>query len=486
MCGIFGILESSSSGLFSSDAKIVWGMALLTSMRGADATGFIGVDVKKNQADYMKVTGGPWEWNSWDKADEFTKRIVSKYNVVIGHGRAATIGKNIALNAHPFRHGDITLVHNGTLRNFAALKHRHKLDFDVDSEAVCWLMNKIGLQETIDEIEGAFALAWWDGKNQTVNFIRNSERPLSYTVSTNNRRLLFASESPTVAYGAFSHKADKFKEVKEVPVWKHFQITCKGSYNTDIEIVETNITKKYTSSPSHYTGKASSHHAGFGGYWGGEEHLDSYSPPSANTSVARNTNPLTAKVIVCTGEDLEFELMDYDQLEAVQDGQKVIILRGKIPKTNAKVEVVAKYYKGPESLVSFLEKKETKPIFRGVVQEIRVLDYETYTCRIFLDKAIEVEDIPATPDEVKTHNPNGLLDLAEGKTMSFYQWSHLQPKGCIQCGNYLNIMRSKNMIKVSSIKGGNDLEDGIMCEVCSGLYLQLKENADGKEKVALS
>ena len=47
MCGIFGLLESSSSGLFSSDAKIVWGMALLTSIRGADATGFIGVDVKK-------------------------------------------------------------------------------------------------------------------------------------------------------------------------------------------------------------------------------------------------------------------------------------------------------------------------------------------------------------------------------------------------------------------------------------------------------
>lgn len=482
MCGIFGLLESSSSGLFSSDAKIVWGMALLTSMRGADATGFIGVDVKKNQTDFMKAVGGPWEWNNWKQSDEFMKRIVNKYNVVIGHGRAATIGKNIALNAHPFKHGDITLVHNGTLRNFAALKSKHKLNFDVDSEAVCYLMNKIGLEETINEIDGAFALAWWDAKTQTVNFIRNHERPLCYTVSTNNRRLIFASESPTTAYGAFSHKTDKFKDVKEVPTWKHFAISCKGTYNSELEIVETNITKKYVSTPSYSPSKAHPHYAGFGGY--GEEYWDNY--PTKASYISPTKTQQSSKVIVCTGEDLEFELMDYDQLEAVQDGQKVIILRGKIPKSNAKVEVVAKYYKGPDALVAFLEKKETKPIFRGVVQEIRVLDIETFSTRIFLDKAVEVEEEETIPEEVKTNAPNGLLELAEGKTMSFHQWSHIQPKGCAQCGCHLNIMRSHKMIRVSSVKQGNELEDGIMCEVCSAIHLHLKDAPDGQEKVALS
>lgn len=484
MCGIFGLLESSSSGLFSTDTKIIWGMSLLTSMRGADATGFIGVDVKKNQTDIMKAVGGPWEWNNWKQSDEFMKRIVSKYNVVIGHGRAATIGKNVAQNAHPFKHGDITLVHNGTLRNFTSIKSRHKLEFDVDSEAVCYLINKIGLQETLDEIEGAFALAWWDAKNQTVNFIRNSERPLYYTISTNNKRLIFASESPTTAYGAFSHKVEKYKEVKEVPTWRHFAISCKGAYNSELEIVETNITKKYTSAPSHYTGKSSSHHVGFGGYgedyWGGD-----YTPPAYSPNVPKGNSSSNSKVIVCTGEDLEFELLDYDELEAIQEGQKVIILRGRIPKNNAKIEVVSKYYKGPEALVSFLEKKETKPLFRGVVQEIRVLDLETFATRIFLDKAVEIDEKEETEEE-KTHTLNGLLQLAQGKTISFHQWSYLKPKGCVQCGNPLYITKSNKMIRVSSITEGNKETDGIMCEVCSAVHLQLEGIANGQEKVALS
>ena len=146
------------------------------------------------------------------------------------------------------------------------------------------------------------------------------------------------------------------------------------------------------------------------------------------------------------------------------------------------MEVVAKYYKGPESLVSFLEKKEAKPLFRGIVQEIRVLDLETFTTRIFLDKAVEVEEESPT----KETSPNGLLQLAQDKTISFHQWSHLQPKGCAQCGNHLNIMRSHKMIRVQSVKEGNQLVDGIMCEICSAIHVTLEEDKNGQEKVALS
>ena len=57
MCGIFGLVEASTSGLFSSDQKIIFGMSLLTSLRGSDSTGFFGVNTRRDFVDGNIVTG---------------------------------------------------------------------------------------------------------------------------------------------------------------------------------------------------------------------------------------------------------------------------------------------------------------------------------------------------------------------------------------------------------------------------------------------
>lgn len=94
---------------------------------------------------------------------------------MIGHNRWATKGGINDANAHPFTHGHITLVHNGTLRNQALLPDHQK--FEVDSENVAYAMSIWGAEKTIQNLNGAFTLVWHDANEQTVNIIRNSERP---------------------------------------------------------------------------------------------------------------------------------------------------------------------------------------------------------------------------------------------------------------------------------------------------------------------
>lgn len=94
---------------------------------------------------------------------------------MIGHNRWATKGGINDTNAHPFTHGHITMVHNGTLRNQALLPEHAK--FEVDSDNVAYSLSTWGVDKTIQNLNGAFTLVWHDANDQTVNIIRNSERP---------------------------------------------------------------------------------------------------------------------------------------------------------------------------------------------------------------------------------------------------------------------------------------------------------------------
>ena len=64
----------------------------------------------------------------------------------------------------------------------------------VDSEVMYAHLAKHGAQETFSTIEGAFACVWWNDKEKTLNFIRNSERPLYFTWSEDCRMMFWASE----------------------------------------------------------------------------------------------------------------------------------------------------------------------------------------------------------------------------------------------------------------------------------------------------
>lgn len=125
----------------------------------------------------------------------------------IGHNRSATKGKVNGLNAHPFHYGDIVGAHNGTLDNASWRRLDAAIGFetDVDSQAIFAAIDKIGIKDTIKLLEegrtyldGAWALTWYDLKEDALFMIRNKWRPLWYTYTNDFKKVMWASEWPMI------------------------------------------------------------------------------------------------------------------------------------------------------------------------------------------------------------------------------------------------------------------------------------------------
>jgi len=89
----------------------------------------------------------------------------------IGHTRWATHGAPNAVNAHPHTAGDVALVHNGIIENYAALKVQlskqgHKFLSDTDTEVLVHLIEELykgdlvqAVQHALHLVDGAFGIA---------------------------------------------------------------------------------------------------------------------------------------------------------------------------------------------------------------------------------------------------------------------------------------------------------------------------------------
>jgi hypothetical protein len=117
-------------------------------------------------------------------------------HVIMGHVRSATIGnaKDGTL-AHPFKFDNIIGAHNGTLAGDwrKPLQDQTKEVFGSDSQAIFYNFAYWGVEETIKNICGAWCLVWWDDDEQTLNMLRNDERPM-WTARSKDGNLYWASE----------------------------------------------------------------------------------------------------------------------------------------------------------------------------------------------------------------------------------------------------------------------------------------------------
>ena len=184
MCGIVGV--AGSVGV--EEERIFKSLLLFDTLRGVDATGIIQVTSTLKTSIYKRAIPA-WELLN---SKRFDKMMSCINKVLIGHNRSATRGHVSDENAHPFEHGTIIGVHNGTLTNVNVLEDH--LKFDVDSEALIFNMAFHGVAETYKKIKGGTALVWWDKGDETLNFLRNSERPFTYAYSTDMKTLFWSSE----------------------------------------------------------------------------------------------------------------------------------------------------------------------------------------------------------------------------------------------------------------------------------------------------
>ncbi|MDQ3101507.1 MAG: glutamine--fructose-6-phosphate aminotransferase, partial [Bacteroidota bacterium] len=115
--------------------------------------------------------------------------------VGIGHTRWATHGPPNDVNAHPHQGtaGDIALIHNGIIENYASLKeeliHRgHKFRSETDTEVLVNLIDDIQRTEgldlaeavrlALDSVVGAYAIVVIDRKDPDVIVAARRSSPL--------------------------------------------------------------------------------------------------------------------------------------------------------------------------------------------------------------------------------------------------------------------------------------------------------------------
>lgn len=189
MCGIVGYMIKVAS----NQQKSFFIDSLYTdALRGMDATGVLSVHERTHELNVIKKAMPAYDFLDFVPAQKVLSQLHFA-SIAVGHNRAATKGdKSSSQGAHPFTHGDITLVHNGTLRSWYSLPDYK--NFTVDSEMICYSIYKDGVAETIKKLNGAFALVWYNKAEKSLNMIRNTERPLYIGFTKDNHEMYFASE----------------------------------------------------------------------------------------------------------------------------------------------------------------------------------------------------------------------------------------------------------------------------------------------------
>lgn len=172
-----------------NEKKMFRTLLIMDTVRGEHSTGVVIVN-DKGVPSIFKQVGNPYELFDSMKYNSGINGVCS---ALIGHNRYATKGAVNKVNAHPFNHGDISGSHNGTLTKQWLLPDSSK--FNVDSENIIYTLNKEGVKDTIKKLCGAYALTWHNAKDNTVNMVRNEERPLCMSYSKDRKTIFWASEA---------------------------------------------------------------------------------------------------------------------------------------------------------------------------------------------------------------------------------------------------------------------------------------------------
>ena len=209
MCGLVGVMGRINR----REESIFRSMLILDQLRGLDSTGV--AIVPTNQHSSIQIIKDIWLPPDIIESDEYVAALRLHNKILMGHNRAATVGEVNKENAHPFHVGNFIGMHNGTIRGRAALPDYK--DFENDSHHLYHCFNEKGVEWTWERLNGAAALTWVDTQTKNLHMLKNSERPLFFTTSEDEKTLFWASEKwmVQVAAGRCNVKIKDFKSPKE-------------------------------------------------------------------------------------------------------------------------------------------------------------------------------------------------------------------------------------------------------------------------------
>lgn len=437
MCGIVAAV-----GKIGSNEERAFKMLLeIDTIRGPHSTGVLSV-LANGDMEFAKSVGTPWDLYDSKKFERMFNTKV--HRVLLGHNRHATKGAITAKNAHPFIHGTIGGVHNGTLTQQSLLADSHR--FEVDSENIFYHMNEHGVDDTVEKLNGAFALAWYDQASHTFNVTRNVERPLSYCFTEDGKTMFVASEAWMLSVVLSKHVI-KHKEIETLPIGKLLSVDVP---NTNDAAKMDKIDDPFTR-PLEQHKKKEYHHT-YSGY-----STSNTTGTHGKTTNYGTTGAATGNVVNLVPKDKPTNTGDIIQLLSSYSGRTIQFFTTKAVKGGSKQNkysyVIGEAEDDPNVEVRVVVQEESK-LYKKLMNSTnmfsaKIRGYNTYgQCgylNVDMDTIAEMSNTPkpghrGLPNPNSTYSTNNFIG-PNNKALTFDQFRHACKSGCCICADPIDMTK---------------------------------------------